>query len=319
MRDRLSKEELRDGILSGDKIILSRAISLAESTLGSDQELFSLLLKEIYPHTGKSLRIAVTGTPGAGKSTLIESLGKKLVGQGKKIAVITIDPSSSISGGSILGDKTRMTELSKHPYAYIRPASNGQALGGISDSTREIVFLCEAAGYDLLFIETVGVGQSETEVSELTDLFLLVLNPGGGDDLQAIKKGIMEMPDAVIINKSESSNKNLSDKLASDIKAGFHFTNNKKSSIFQVSALLNIRIDELVAYIIAHSGKPDLNKRKQQNISWLYQQLKKRLWQDFLEDKSVRIKLAEMENEIKEGTILPSEVTGKLLQIFKGK
>lgn len=194
-------EELSEGIRKGDRVKLSQAITLAESTLFEHQKMTHQLIQNVLPLTGNSKRIAITGVPGVGKSTFIESFGKFLIEKGFKVAVLAIDPSSSISGGSILGDKTRMEELARNPNAYIRPSATGGYLGGIASRTYEAMLLCEAAGYDVILIETVGVGQSETLVNEMTDFFLFLQIPGAGDDLQGIKRGIMELSDLIFINK----------------------------------------------------------------------------------------------------------------------
>lgn len=191
------------GVISGDRILLSRAITLVESTLPSDQMLASALMDALMPYIGHSFRLGLTGVPGVGKSTFVEAFGMYLVGQGHKVAVLSIDPTSGISKGSILGDKTRMDHLSKHPSAYIRPSPNGGVLGGVALHTRETILLCEAAGYDYIIVETVGVGQSETTVDRLTDFFLLLMLAGAGDELQGIKRGIMEMAHGIVINKAD--------------------------------------------------------------------------------------------------------------------
>ena len=198
-----SIEELSEGIQKGDRVKLSQAITLAESTLFEHQKLTHQLIQNVLPLTGKAKRIAITGVPGVGKSTFIESFGQLLIGKGYKVAVLAIDPSSSISGGSILGDKTRMEELARNPNAYIRPSATGGHLGGIASRTYEAMLLCEAAGFDIILIETVGVGQSETLVNEMTDFFLFLQIPGAGDDLQGIKRGIMELSDLIFINKTD--------------------------------------------------------------------------------------------------------------------
>ncbi|MGB6082948.1 methylmalonyl Co-A mutase-associated GTPase MeaB [Moheibacter sp.] len=194
-------EELAAGILSGDRVMLSRSITLAESSLSEHQKQAHLLIQQLMPHTGRSKRIAITGVPGVGKSTFIEGIGSLLTEKGLKVAVLAIDPSSSLSGGSILGDKTRMEDLARNSNAYIRPSATGGYLGGIASRTYEAMLLCEAAGFDVVLIETVGVGQSETLVNDMTDFFLFLQIPGAGDDLQGIKRGIMEMSDLIFINK----------------------------------------------------------------------------------------------------------------------
>lgn len=192
-----------DGVLAGDRVKLSQAITLVESTLPSDRQLAREVMTAIMPHTGRSFRIGITGVPGVGKSTFINAFGSLITGLGHKLAVLAIDPSSRLTGGSILGDKTRMDRLSHDERAYVRPSPSGESLGGVARRTREAMLLCEAAGYEVVFVETVGVGQSETAIREMTDLFLLLMLPNAGDELQGMKKGIMEMADIVVINKAD--------------------------------------------------------------------------------------------------------------------
>src|SRR5690606_12644388 len=196
-------EELAEGILSGDRVLLSKSITLAERSLPEHQKQAHLLIQRLMPHTGKSKRIAITGVPGVGKSTFIESFGKLLTDKGLKVAVLAIDPSSTLSGGSILGDKTRMEDLARNPNAFIRPSATGGYLGGIASRTCEWMLLCEAAGFEVVLIGTVGVGQSETLVHDMTDFFLFLQIPGGGDDLQGIKRDFMELSDLIFVNKTD--------------------------------------------------------------------------------------------------------------------
>ena len=215
-------KELHAQILKGNRMALARAITLVESSKITHQNLASSLLKGLASYTGKSYRIAITGAPGAGKSTFINSFGSFLCGIEKKVAVLTIDPSSALSKGSILGDKTRMEELSKNPLAFIRPSPSGGEMGGIARRTREAILLCEAAGFDIILVETVGVGQNETVVKQLTDMFLLLLVTGSGDDLQGIKRGIMEMADLLLINKADGENMRQSEQYRIEIANAMH-------------------------------------------------------------------------------------------------
>ncbi|MBN8866438.1 MAG: methylmalonyl Co-A mutase-associated GTPase MeaB [Solirubrobacterales bacterium] len=203
MRPRQSLEELKEAVLAGDRGGLSRAITLAESSRSDDQALAQDLIAELLPGTGKAIRVGITGVPGAGKSTTIEALGLQLIGQGKKVAVLVIDPTSARTGGSILGDKTRMNKLSAEEDAYIRPSPSGGVLGGVARKTREAMLLCEAAGFDVIIVESVGVGQSEAELAEMVDCLMLLLVPGAGDELQGIKRGIMELADMIVVNKAD--------------------------------------------------------------------------------------------------------------------
>ena len=206
MQKRLSPDAYIKGILANDRIILSRAITLIESQLSEDRKLAEKVLEGILPNTGNAIRIGITGVPGVGKSTFIEAFGKYITTQNKKIAVLAIDPTSQRTKGSIMGDKTRMEELAHDPLAYIRPSPSGNTLGGVANKTRETMLLCEAAGFDIILVETVGVGQSETVVKGMVDFFLLLMLSGAGDELQGIKRGIMEMADAVVITKTDGDN-----------------------------------------------------------------------------------------------------------------
>ena len=216
-------QPLAQQIIEGDRRALAKAITLVESTRADHGEQAVQLLAELMPHTGKSIRIGVSGAPGVGKSTFIESLGNYLTGQGHQVAVLAVDPTSAVSGGSILGDKTRMEALSVNPKAFVRPSPAGTTLGGVTRRTRESLLLCEAAGYDVIIVETVGVGQSETAVSDMTDMFLLLLSPGGGDDLQGIKRGIMELADLVLVNKADGDQANLVNQTLSDYRGALQF------------------------------------------------------------------------------------------------
>ena len=214
---------LAERLLDGDRRALAKAITLVESTRVDHGEQAAALLEQIMPHTGNSIRLGVSGAPGVGKSTFIESLGNVLTEWGHQVAVLAVDPTSAVSGGSILGDKTRMETLSVNPKAFVRPSPAGRTLGGVTRRTRESLLLCEAAGYDVIIVETVGVGQSETAVSDMTDMFLLLLSPGGGDDLQGIKRGIMELADLVLVNKADGDQARLASQTVADYRGALHF------------------------------------------------------------------------------------------------
>lgn len=222
-RPALTPAVLEKGICSGDRTLLARAITMAESTKQVDQKKISSLLKRLLPRTGKSIRIGITGVPGVGKSTFIEVFGELLARQGKKIGVLTVDPTSQKTKGSILGDKTRMERLSRHPHVFIRPSPTGHALGGVTFHTREAILLCEAAGFDVILIETVGVGQSETIVRGMVDFFLLLVLAGAGDELQGIKKGIMEMADGIVVTKADGENIKAAKQAQADALQALHF------------------------------------------------------------------------------------------------
>ena len=244
-----SNQELIKGIQSGDKRLLGKAITLVESKKVEHREQAEELLKELLPFTGNSIRVGITGVPGAGKSTFIESFGKLAVQQGKKVAVLAIDPSSSLNKGSILGDKTRMEELAKEQNAFIRPSPTSGFLGGIANATFESMLICEAAGYDFILIETVGVGQSEVLVSDITDVFLFLKIIGGGDELQGIKRGIMEMVDLIFINKVEEDNRLKAKNTKIELMRALHFLPSKEQNwkvpVLLGSALNNTGLDEI--------------------------------------------------------------------------
>jgi LAO/AO transport system kinase len=221
-KTRLTVDDYVSGILQGNRIILGQAITLAESNLREDEVLAGLVIEKILKKTGNSIRIGLTGVPGVGKSTFIEAFGKHVISQGNKLAVLTIDPSSPVSKGSILGDKTRMEELSKNPDAFVRPTASGNMLGGVAHKTREVILLCEAAGYNVVVVETVGVGQSEVAVKNMVDFFLLLVLAGAGDELQGIKRGIMEMADALVITKADGDNINHAAKAQAEYRHALH-------------------------------------------------------------------------------------------------
>ena len=261
-------------LLNGDMRTLSKAITLTESSLQSHQNEAENLIESILEHTGKSKRIGISGTPGVGKSSFIEKLGLKLIENGHKVAVLAIDPSSPVSGGSILGDKTRMEKLSQNKNAYIRPTPSSGTLGGVAQKSREAMLLCEAAGYDIILIETVGVGQSEVEVSNLVDIFTVMLLPGGGDELQGIKKGIIEIADCILINKADGDNVERAQTTKREYQSALNIVSSMESRIYieTTSSQTNHGIDEFINYLnnFFTTKKEHINnKRVSQNIKWL--------------------------------------------------
>lgn len=301
-RPRLTTEAYIDGIRQGDRFVLSRAITLIESRLPADREQADAVLQAILPYTGNSIRIGITGVPGVGKSTFIERFGTLITGYGKKLAVLAIDPSSPLTGGSIMGDKTRMEQLSHNPRAYIRPSPSGTSLGGVSRKTRETMLLCEAAGFDVIFIETVGVGQSETAVRNMTDFFLLLMLAGAGDELQGIKKGIMEMADAVAINKADGDNVKRAKAAQAEYRNALHFFPPKpygwQPQVLTCSAIEGSGLDDIWQMILNYRKLTLGNgwwqrKREQQQESWLKELIAEQLLESFYQNPQVQAAMAE--------------------------
>jgi len=260
----------------GDRAALSRALTLIESRQPKHQKIAADILDRCLPHTGNSIRIGITGSPGVGKSTFIESLGMYTLDQGHRLAVLAVDPSSSVTKGSLLGDKTRMEQLSRQEKAFIRPSPASETLGGVAHSTKESILLCEAAGYNLIIVETVGVGQSETLVREMVDFFLLLMLPGAGDDLQGIKRGIVELADLIVINKSEGDRKSLAQQTQRDFKRALHLfppsTSDWTVQVRLASALQNEGIDEIWDLITTYTRQESeaiTRRRSHQNAFWL--------------------------------------------------
>ncbi len=308
----MKPEDYIEGILKSDRIALSRAITLIESKKKEHRLIADEVIENILPETGKSLRIGITGVPGVGKSTFIEKIGKFLTSNGKKIAVLSIDPTSTISKGSILGDKTRMEELSVDPKAFIRPSPTGNYLGGVAQKTRETILLCEAAGYEIIIVETVGVGQSEVSVKKMVDFFLLLMLAGGGDELQGIKRGIMEMADMIVINKVDGSNKKAGERAAKEFEKALHlFPPNENGWVVPVgtaSALEHTGIEDTWKTILKFRDLTTENghfhsNRENQNLSWFREALRERLEQDFFSRHHVRQNLKETEELIFSGKL----------------
>lgn len=317
--------DMTEAIRRGDRIKLGQAITLIESTRADHQMQARELINYCLPHSGKSIRIGVTGSPGVGKSTFIEALGSYLVNQNKKVAVLAIDPTSQISKGSILGDKTRMEKLSNHPLAFVRPSPAGESLGGVARKTREAIILCETAGYEVIFVETVGVGQSETAVHSMVDIFLLLLLPGAGDELQGIKRGIVEMADIIIVNKADGERLNLAKQARQAYANALHFLLPKESGwvpkFMTCSALYETGIAETWALIESFSAFSKENlffekNRKQQAGYWFYQSLREGLERSFFENEIIKQQLKKAEAEVLEQKRSPFEAAQALLDFF---
>ncbi len=324
---RLSAQQYIKGILEGDRVILSRAITIVESNLDSDKALAKEIVQAILPHSGRSFRIGITGVPGVGKSTFIEVFGKHLIGLGHKVAVLSIDPSSQRTRGSILGDKTRMEELANMEAAYIRPSASGDTLGGVANKTGEAMLLCEAAGYDIILIETVGVGQSETAVHGMTDFFLLLMLSGAGDELQGIKKGIMEMADMLVIHKADGDNVKLSELAKRQYSNALHLFPPSESGwtpvVTTASSYENKGIVEIwetmtrFKEMVEENGYFERN-RKQQQVEWMYNNIHEELKQLFYSDPAVKKSLKLLEEQIVESRISPVKAAEKIISKFKG-
>jgi len=317
-----TKQELIEGIKQGNKTMLSRAITLLESTKEEHNQLASQIVDELLPLTGKSFRIGITGVPGVGKSTFIESLGKSLLQQGKTMAVLAIDPSSQISKGSILGDKTRMESISGKKEVFIRPSPAGETLGGVGRKTRESILLCEAAGFEYIFIETVGVGQSEIAVHSMVDCFLLLMLPGAGDELQGIKRGIMEMADIVAINKADGEREALAQKAAQEYKNALHLFPPTASGwvppVLICAAETNLNIDQVFEKVESFFNHQKLTgfydtKRQEQSIYWFRETLHQKILAQFFSNPKTKQAIADFEQKIKEGKSNPFTAADEVL------
>ncbi|WP_424946363.1 methylmalonyl Co-A mutase-associated GTPase MeaB [Candidatus Spongiihabitans sp.] len=310
---------------SGDRRALAQAITLLESTRAEDCTAAEKLLRSVMPHTGKSIRIGITGAPGVGKSTFIETFGNRATECGNRVAVLTIDPSSSLSGGSILGDKTRMETLAANPRAFIRPSPSGQTLGGVARRTREAMLACEAAGFDLIIVETVGVGQSETLVAAMTDIFLLMLLPSSGDELQGIKRGIMELADMVIVNKSDSGLEPRATATAADITHALHLFQRRLAAwqvpVMITSAIENTGIDEVRKKMdeyrnLLETNDALQNRRRRQAREWLWNETREQLLTELKNDTAVDAALEDALQQVSEGELPASIAARKLVSKF---
>ena len=325
LRKKMSVEEYVEGVKKGDRMILAKAITLIESNAPKDFDKAQRVLQALLPRTGHSLRIGITGVPGAGKSTFIEAFGQLLCQQGYKVAVLAVDPTSSITGGSILGDKTRMQKLSREPNCFIRPSPSGGTLGGVARKSRETMMLCEAAGCDVILVETVGVGQSETTVRSMVDFFMLVVLTGAGDDLQGIKKGIMELADAIVVNKADGDNLERAKVTQGEYERMVEFirpaTEGWKTHAYRCSALQKTGLLELWAVmrefekVTKKSGAFE-NRRQRQIIAWVKTMIDEHLHNLFYEDPVIKGRLPEVRAAVLAGGVSPSQAVAELIKTF---
>lgn len=321
-------DELLAGILTRNIAALSRAITIVESINIQHFDKAHEIINACLPYANKSVRIGITGVPGVGKSTFIEAFGLHLTSIGKRVAVLAVDPSSTISQGSILGDKTRMEELVKDSNAYIRPSASGETLGGVARKTREAIILCEAAGFDIIIIETVGVGQSETAVQSMVDFFLLLKIAGAGDELQGIKRGIMEMADAIVINKTDGDNIRKSQLAKIEFGRALHLFPAKKSGWIATSSTCSAITNDGIAAVwstildyltLTNSNNYFVEKRKEQNQFWMIETINNQLKSDFYSNNAVVTQLEKMRIEVENGFISPFAAANDLLKEYFGK
>lgn len=321
----LPSADLVRGVRSGDRATLARAITMIESKRADHRKTAHHLVQELLPLTGKAVRLGITGAPGVGKSTTIDVLGTYLTGKGHKVAVLAVDPSSTRTGGSILGDKTRMAQLASDPRAFVRPSPSSGTLGGVAAKTRETMLVCEAAGYDVVVVETVGIGQSETAVADMTDFFLVLMLPGAGDELQGLKKGIVELADMVAINKSDGDNIERARLAAAEYRAALNILVPRSASwsppVITYSALAGNGIAELWAQVIAHREKMTgsgelMARRREQQVKWMWTMLDERLTSRLRSDASVRVRLRQMEGQVAAGKLAPTLAVEEIAKIL---
>jgi LAO/AO transport system kinase len=311
-------------LLSGNRRALAKAITLVESKLDSHREQAQDILEQVLPHSGNSIRIGITGVPGVGKSTFIEAFGLYLIAQGKRVAVLAVDPSSPIAGGSILGDKTRMEELSRREEAFIRPSPAAGTLGGVAQKTRETMLLCEAAGYDVILVETVGVGQSEYQVAGMVDFFMVLMLPGGGDELQGIKKGIMELADALVINKADGDSERLANLARQQYTSAMNLLRHTSfwtPRVMTCSALQNVNIDAvwgmLVEYYFRALQEGAFHARRaQQNRDWLRTLINEMLLLKLSQNPAVKRRLPALEEAVEKGQVTAYAAAREILSLL---
>jgi LAO/AO transport system kinase len=311
----LSPDILAERLLAGDRAALARAITLIESRKPAHQEMARALMQGVLPRTGKVIRVGITGVPGVGKSTLIDTLGTNLTAERHRIAVLAIDPSSTRTGGSILGDKTRMAGLATDRNAFIRPSPASGTLGGVAARTRETMLLCEAAGFDVILVETVGIGQSETAVADMTDFFLVLMLPGAGDELQGIKKGVLELADMIAINKAEGEGRGRAEAAKAEYLAALHILQPPSATwsppVVLVSGLANQGLDAMWGQVIEHRERMQASgefeaKRRAQQVKWMWTMLEDRMRARLRSDASIKRHVAGLERRVADGELAPT-------------
>lgn len=321
----LRPEDFKEGIVSGDRAVLARAITLIESTRPQHHELAQQILQQLMDRTGHAIRLGITGVPGVGKSTTIDQLGVNLVAAGHRVAVLAVDPTSKRTGGSILGDKTRMARLAVHPNAFIRPSPTSGTLGGVARKTRETMALVEAAGFDVIIVETVGVGQSEVAVADMVDFFLVLLLPGGGDDLQGIKKGIIEIADMIAINKADGENVTRAKASAAEYRNALHILAPQSATwsppVITISGATNQGLDELWSKVMQHRdltiASGEFNERRQrQSVAWMQDMLEERLMAALKTNPDVARELPRIEADVRAGRLLPTLAVGQVMALM---
>jgi LAO/AO transport system kinase len=319
-------EPLAAGIAAGDRATLARAITLIESKRADHRTAAHHLVQKLLPQTGKAIRLGITGAPGSGKSTTIDALGTYLTTQGRKVAVLAVDPSSTRTGGSILGDKTRMPRLANDARAFIRPSPSSGTLGGVAARTRETMLICEAAGYDVVIVETVGIGQSETAVADMTDFFLALMLPGAGDELQGLKKGVVELADMIAVNKADGDNIERARLAASEYRAALNILTPRSEHwtppVITFSALTGDGVDKLWQQVTSHRDKMTVSgelaaRRREQQVKWMWSMIEERLTSRLRADPAIRARLRQCETAVAQGSLAPTLAADEIARLVE--